>query len=123
VARAKRSGTKGYVWDRLVGGLAIVVDVLAVALGGYAVRLGLLDSKLTKLEQPKLIGGIGAFILVLAFIHLIVDLGIFRSRRWAFIVLALLSGYGMWAGSVWSSGFMLTYTVLRLGQVFGPILR
>jgi hypothetical protein len=127
VARSRKGASKGYGWDRFIGGIAIVFDVLVlvigVAMSGYAIRFGLLDPKLSKLDQPKLIGGLGVFVIVLALVHLVVDVGIFKSRRWAFVVSALLSGYGLWAGTAASSAFMLTYTVLRLGQVFGLALR
>jgi len=123
MAKPRKRGAKAYGWDRFIGILGMIVDVLAIGLGGFAAGIGLTDSKLMKLDQPKVVGGIGLFIVLVGVIRLILDIGIFNSRRWAFIVAALLSGWGIYSGSVVPSSLMLLYAVLRLGQVFGPNLR
>lgn len=123
MARAKKRSPKAYGWDRFIGVLGMIVDVLVIGLGSFAASVGLSDPKLMKMDQPKVVGGIGLFIVLVGVVRLILDIGIFNSRRWAFIVAALLSGWGIYSGSVASSSLMLLYTVLRLGQVFGPSLR
>lgn len=67
--------------------------------------------------------GIGVMVIILAVVHLAVYGGIFQSRRLAFVVGALLAGYHLGMGGYGYGGFLLAYTVLRLGQVFGPALR
>jgi hypothetical protein len=123
MARPKKRGAKAYGWDRFFGFFGMLIDVLGVAFGSVLVGMGLTDSKLVKMDQPKVYAGIGLFIVIVASVRFVINLGIFNSRRWAFILAALLAGWGMYAGSFASSGLILLYTVLRLGQVFGPPLK
>jgi len=122
MAKPKRRGAKAYGWDRFIGILGMIFDVLIVALGSWAVQFGLVDTKIAHADQPKFIG-FGALVIAMAAISFVINLGIFNSRRWAFIVAALFAGYGLSSGTLAPSGFMLLYTVLRLGKVFGPDLR
>ena len=122
VRKPSKAKAKGYPWDRLVALLAIFVDVLALAAGGLLIGFGFFDPRLLKAHDPKVLG-IGLILLTLAVGHLVVHAGLFASRRWAFVVAALLAGYGLSSANAGASGLMLLYTVLRLGRVFGPDLR
>lgn len=99
------------------------VDAMALAFGGLLLGYGFFDPRLLKAHGPHAVGGVGLLLLALAVGSLVVHAGIFAGRRWAFIVAALLAGYGLAAASAGASGLMLLYTVLRLGRVFGPELR
>ncbi len=123
MAGPKRRGAKAYGWDRFFGFFGMLIDVLGVVFGSFVVGMGLTDSKLAKMDQPKIYAGIGLFIVIVASLRFLISLGIFNSRRWAFILAALLAGWGMYAGSFTASGLTLLYTILRLGQVFGPPLK
>lgn len=79
-----------------------------------------------QLGALKTLGGlpkVGALVAASVLVHLVVATGIFQSRKWAFVLGAFLAGYQIGTGGYWHGGFLLAYTVLRLGQVFGPALR
>ena len=118
-----KTGGRTYGWDRGIALLAMVGDTFGFLIGGLLIGFGFFDPKLLKAHDHKLMGGVGVFLIVLAVTHLVVHAGLFASRRWAFVVAALLAGYGLSTAGAGPSGFMLLYTVLRLGKVFGPDLR
>lgn len=114
--------------DLIVGGLAIASDVVGLILG--LARMG--DRpEVRQAQRQGFSGAVIGFVVFFAAIGLLIHLGIYGSRRGAFVVTLILSLCGLVAVfsgrmnlySIAVNILIAGYAALRLGRAFGPPLR
>lgn len=112
-----KTKTKGFLPDRIVGGLAVGLDAFALVL-----LVMFVHGQRWSLSHVKTID---AFVLGLG---LISHVGVFRGARWGFLLAAGLAAWGLVDSGV-PAGYrvvlstnlcMLAYAAFRLGSVYGP---
>ena len=104
----------------------MLIDVFGMAMGGLVASAGGKPMSPSGFERA-----LGPFMILFFALCFVVDLGVFRSRRWAFFGLILLSAFELSGHPLHLSArlllipglWTLAYGILRLIPVFGPKLR
>ena len=120
--KAKASG-KGYLPDRVAGGVAMALDALAIAMAARIVD-GIHAAGLSLAHGRTLDYAVLA-------LNLVGHIGVFRGARWGFALAGALAAWGLLSLGL-TRGFpvvlstnlwMLLYAAFRLGSVYGPKAR
>ena len=121
--RIAKTGSKGYLPDRIAGGLAMALDAVLLLMDGMSVR-GAHAAHLVATRETM----VGLGMLAAGFVA---HVGVFRGSRWGFGLAGALAAWGLvtmggpagvpvlLSTNLW----MLLYAAFRLGSAYGPKAR